>query len=35
MSTCTVLDWPASSVTRVNPTSRCGGTTTLLTGWAT
>ena len=29
------MDWPASSVTRVKPTSRCGGTTTLLTGWAT
>src|SRR2546429_9542720 len=34
-STCTVLDWPAASVTRVNPTNLCGGTTTLLTGWAT
>ena len=33
--TCTVFDWPASSVTRVKPTSRCGGTTTPLTGWAT
>src|SRR3954447_10450752 len=33
--TSTVLDWPASSATRVNPTNRCGGTTTLLTGWAT
>ena len=30
-----VLDWPASSVTRVNPTNLCGGTTTLLTGWDT
>src|SRR3954449_3211248 len=33
--TCTVLDWPGCSVTRLNPTSRCGGTMTLLTGWAT
>src|SRR6188472_3790612 len=33
--TVTVFDCPASSITRVKPTSRCGGTTTLLTGWAT
>ena len=33
--TVTVWDCPAPSVTRVKPTSRCGGTTTLLTGWAT
>ena len=29
--TVTVLDCPAASVTRVKPTNRCGGTTTLLT----
>src|SRR5690348_1080256 len=33
--TVTCFDCPASSVTRVKPTSRWGGTTTLLIGWAT
>src|SRR5262249_21286715 len=35
-ATCTTAAAPAASVTRANPTRRCGGTTTpLLTGCAT
>src|SRR5207245_1876117 len=34
-ATCTVLVCPGFSVTRANPTSRWGGTTTTLTGWCT
>src|SRR6266545_2221889 len=33
--TWTVCDWPGSSVTRAKPPSRCGGTSTGLTGWRT
>jgi hypothetical protein len=33
--TSTVLDWPGSSVTLAQPTSRRGGTTSVLTGWLT
>src|SRR5262245_3733905 len=33
--TCTTVDWPGSRVTRAKVTSRCGGTTTALTGWCT
>ena len=33
--TCTVLDCPGSSVTRVKPASRWFGTSTTLTGWWT
>src|SRR5207302_3619755 len=32
---CTTFDCPGLSATRVNATSRCGGTTTSLTGCAT
>src|SRR5581483_4498228 len=32
---CTTVDCPLLSVTRVNAASRCGGTTTSLTGWCT
>src|SRR5690348_14560591 len=33
--TCTVCDWPGSSVILDQPTSRLGGTRTSLTGWLT
>src|SRR5690349_9343350 len=32
---CSVLAWPGSRLTRAKVTSRCGGTTTSLTGWCT
>src|ERR1700682_3072687 len=33
--TCTTVDWWPPRSTRVKPTRRCGGTTTLLIGWLT
>ena len=33
--TCTVWDSPAASSILVQPTSRCGGASTVLTGWCT
>jgi hypothetical protein len=33
--TCTTFDSPAARSTLAKPTKRCGGTTTLLIGWAT
>ena len=33
--TFSVFDWPAASWTLAQPTSRCGGATSTLTGWWT